>query len=568
LTFQPIYDIAEVCSRKNIQNVVICPGSRSAPLTLGFVSHRGLRSWSIPDERSAGFIALGMAQSSLRPVALVCTSGTAALNFYPAIAEAFYQRLPLIVFTADRPPEWIDQLDGQSIRQKGVYGAHVKASYQLPADYTHADSVWAVQRIVNEAINLSLSAPAGPVHVNCPFREPLYPPAETAIRFSKGVRIIHKQAVTARIDSAEEKNLKQILAGKRILVVGGHSAKGDVPAEALSALSLRGIPVIGEVHSNLHEVKDLISHTDLYLGHLSGARATALRPDVLISFGQSLLTRNLKTFLRRHKPVEHIHVEECTIPADPLQSLTRHVGVSPSAFFTWWSENNSIRSGSTTQRAYREAWTSLDQHAAKALSEYLGNHVFGELTLTREILNHLPANTHLHLGNSMAVRYANLCGIPPKAKGIEVFCNRGTSGIDGSTSTAMGHALVSGKPTVLITGDMGFFYDRNAFWHTYSVKNFTAAVINNHGGVIFNLIDGPARLKYARDYFTTPQKLTAKALSAEFGLDYVQARNAKLQESLIRKTKGMVIELESDGGQTRKQFESFKAFLKKRYEAY
>jgi 2-succinyl-5-enolpyruvyl-6-hydroxy-3-cyclohexene-1-carboxylate synthase len=132
----------------------------------------------------------------------------------------------------------------------------------------------------------------------------------------------------------------------------------------------------------------------------------------------------------------------------------------------------------------------------------------------------------------------------------------------------MGHALVSGKPTVLITGDMGFFYDRNAFWHTYSVKNFTAAVINNHGGVIFNLIDGPARLKYARDYFTTPQKLTAKALSAEFGLDYVQARNAKLQESLIRKTKGMVIELESDGGQTRKQFESFKAFLKKRYEAY
>jgi 2-succinyl-5-enolpyruvyl-6-hydroxy-3-cyclohexene-1-carboxylate synthase len=168
----------------------------------------------------------------------------------------------------------------------------------------------------------------------------------------------------------------------------------------------------------------------------------------------------------------------------------------------------------------------------------------------------------------MAVRYANLCGIPSKAKGLEVFSNRGTSGIDGSTSTAIGHALVSGKPTMLLTGDMGFFYDRNAFWHNHPVRNFSAAVINNHGGVIFNLIDGPADLKRSRDYFVTPQKLSAKALSAEFGLGYFRVQKGKLSDPLIRKTRGSIFELETEGNHTRKQFESLKAFLKKRYEAY
>jgi 2-succinyl-5-enolpyruvyl-6-hydroxy-3-cyclohexene-1-carboxylate synthase len=244
------------------------------------------------------------------------------------------------------------------------------------------------------------------------------------------------------------------------------------------------------------------------------------------------------------------------------------VRVAPSDFFAWVDQILPSTSGHPSRRQYQDAWTGLDLYSVKALNEFLSRYRFDELAFTREILSRLPANTRLHLGNSMAVRYANLCGIPSKAKGLEVFCNRGTSGIDGSTSTAIGHALVSAKPTMLLTGDMGFFYDRNAFWHNHPVRNFSTAVINNHGGVIFNLIDGPADLKRSRDYFVTPQKLSAKALSAEFGFDYFRVQNGKLSGPLIRKTRATIFELETDGKQTRKQFESLKAFLKKRYEAY
>src|SRR5687767_1579772 len=168
---QPIYDIAEICYKKGLSNAVLCPGSRCAPLALAFIRHEKIKSKTFSDERSAGFIALGMAQQSHRPTLLLCTSGTAAYNFSPAVAEAYFNQTPLIVFTADRPSEWIAQHDGQTIYQGELFGKHVKKSFQLPQEYEHADSQWAINRIVNEAINLSMEQPRGPVHINAPFRE-------------------------------------------------------------------------------------------------------------------------------------------------------------------------------------------------------------------------------------------------------------------------------------------------------------------------------------------------------------------------------------------------------------
>lgn len=175
-THQAIYDIAEICAQHGIQNAVLCPGSRCAPLTLAFANHAAITCRTLSDERSAGFIGLGLAQQTHTPSVLVCTSGSAAYNFAPSVAEAFFQQIPLVVFTADRPAEWIDQWDGQTIRQENIFGGHVKRAYNLPSD-SHPDSVWHINRVVNEAIALAQTFPAGPVHINVPLREPLYPQA-------------------------------------------------------------------------------------------------------------------------------------------------------------------------------------------------------------------------------------------------------------------------------------------------------------------------------------------------------------------------------------------------------
>ena len=178
MNFPNILAVPEICSRHGITDAIIAPGSRNAPLTISFARHKNINCKVIPDERSAAFIALGIAQQTKRPVVLICTSGSAALNFAPAIAEAYFQQIPLLVLTADRPPEWIDQLDGQTIRQNNIYGNHVKRSFTIEVDQSHEDAKWFAQRQLNEGINLSKVFPAGPVHLNYPFREPLYPTEE------------------------------------------------------------------------------------------------------------------------------------------------------------------------------------------------------------------------------------------------------------------------------------------------------------------------------------------------------------------------------------------------------
>jgi 2-succinyl-5-enolpyruvyl-6-hydroxy-3-cyclohexene-1-carboxylate synthase len=171
---QPIYDIAAICARKGLTNAVLCPGSRNAPLVIAFTRHPEIKSRTFSDERSAGFVALGLAQQRKEAVMLVCTSGTAAYNFAPAVAEAYFSHIPLLVFTSDRPAEWITQMDGQAIHQAEIFGKHVKKSFQLPQEYEHRDNQWAINRMVNEAINLAVQEPKGPVHLNVPFRS-LYP---------------------------------------------------------------------------------------------------------------------------------------------------------------------------------------------------------------------------------------------------------------------------------------------------------------------------------------------------------------------------------------------------------
>ncbi len=566
--FQPIYDIAELCYRKGISQAVLCPGSRSAPLTLAFSRHPKITCRTFHDERSAGFIALGIAQASGRATALICTSGTAALNFGPAIAEAFYQHIPLVVFTADRPPEWIDQLDGQAIRQQYLYGPHVKRSFTLPSDYVHPDATWAVNRIVNEAINIANDAPWGPVHINCPFREPLYPTSSEKVKYSS-VRVIEKAPSERTLEGNVQKKLTSTLfQSKRTLVVVGQHSLAEIPLPSLRKLQKCAIPILGEVHSNTHSLAGIIDKTDLFLGSIPEKTKSVLRPDLLITFGNSLLTRNLKTFLRQYPAADHWHISEDPVIADPLKNLTQHIQTSPGRFFEFMANALVDRTTSSQQKQYSNAWTRINAKAGELITGYLKQQSFDELDFVRDLLHSLPHGTRLHLASSMAIRYANLIGVHPSGD-IEVFANRGTSGIDGCSSTAVGHALASVKPTVLLTGDVGFFYDRNAFWHSYPITNFAAAVINNHGGAIFRLIDGPGNLPETDEYFVGAQPLGARPLCQEHGLGYVAYKRGALgRSSVVQKGKATIIELETDSKKTRRDFDRLKNFLKKHYEAH
>jgi 2-succinyl-5-enolpyruvyl-6-hydroxy-3-cyclohexene-1-carboxylate synthase len=565
---QPIYDIAEICAQQGITNTVLCPGSRCAPLTLAFARHPVITCYTFSDERSAAFIALGMAQQTQKPVSLVCTSGSAAYNFAPAIAEAFFQQIPLLIFTADRPAEWIDQWDGQTIRQHQLYGSHVKKSYQLPQDDPHRDAVWHSHRIISEAINVSKAFPAGPVHINVPLREPLYPAAGEVITFSKNIRIIKSTSSQAILTREQREELqKKLRQYSKIMVVAGQQDHDAQLAKRVDDFCARYQAVLmADIISNLHGLQDTIRHADVYLGQCPDVVKETLAPQLLITFGKSVISKNLKLFLRTYKPQEHWHLQPHAVAADTFQSLTQVITVSPGSFFESMAEGSKPGQPDT----FRKAWQAEEKKTVRSMRKHFKASPFSEFKVIQELMDGLPAGCNLHLSNSMAVRYANFIGLKASQKKITVFANRGTSGIDGCTSTAAGHVLSGNKPTILLTGDMAFFYDRNAFWHNYPLPDFHVVVINNQGGVIFNLIDGPSALPEKDALFVTQQKLAARNLADEYGFEYFKMDSLKNISSILQKFftfngKTRILEIVSDQESAKKHFEIFKQTIKKNY---
>lgn len=574
MRLQPIYDIAEICSRKGLTNAVLCPGSRCAPLTLAFSRHSKITTRTFSDERSAGFVGLGMAQQSGTPTVMVCTSGTAAYNFAPAVAEAYFSQTPLVVFTADRPAEWIAQHDGQTIYQAEIFGKHVKKSFQLPQEYDHADNLWAINRIVNEAINLSLEEPRGPVHINAPFREPLYPEPKEKFDFSKEVRVMD-QVPTYYALSAEhvQKLWQELNKFTKILVVAGqHDYNNGLMSSLSGFLQLHPVPVIGDIISNLNSVEQVVHHSDLFLGQAPEGVKKSLRPELLITFGKSVISKNLKLFLRKYSPKAHWHIQPAGAVADPFQSITHVLNTTPANFFE--SLQLIVKSKEFEKQKkvnYQKLWEVEERRAVRGLKEFLPKEAFGELELVYEIIRSLPPLCNLHLANSMSVRYANIVGLNDPQKNINVFANRGTSGIDGCTSTAVGHALINELPNFLITGDLAFFYDRNSFWHNYPLPNLRVIVLNNHGGIIFKMIDGPGALPERDEYFVTKQALTAQKLCEEFDFDYLKLDNKRKIKNTFRsffefdgRTK--ILELDSTIELNKSIFDNLKQTIKKSYE--
>lgn len=492
--------VIQLCIAKGIKHVVISPGSRNAPLTIGFTNHPFFKCYSIVDERSAAFFALGMAQYTRTPVALVCTSGSALLNYYPAIAEAFYSDIPLVVLSADRPEHLINVGDGQTINQKGVYGNHILFEADLSEEGSKQD-----QELINEAINRSI-IDKGPVHINVPFNEPLYELMET---FNTGVDEIKAEPVFANEDISSHRNIWNSATKKMVLV--GANFPETVAKKYLDMLANDdSVVVFTETTSNIQH-KEFFPSIDKIIAPLSDKEFEQLHPEVLITFGGMIVSKKIKAFLRKYQPKHHWHID--TKKAfNTFFCLEKHFKNSVNNIF-----EDLLTADSKTASDYKSYWLKVKAYRHLRHKNYLDSVAYSDLKVFESVLKTIPDHTIVHSGNSSAIRYMQLFDINPT---LQVFCNRGTSGIDGSTSTAIGTSVVSNKQTVLITGDLSFFYDSNALWNAYIPSTFRIVLINNGGGGIFRILPGHKNTANFDTYFETTHDLQADHMCKMFGLEY------------------------------------------------
>ena len=506
--------IIAACRQFEIQTVVISPGSRNAPLTIGFSNHEDFETLSIVDERCAAFFALGIAQQKQEPVALVCTSGSALLNYYPAIAEAYYSQIPIVVISADRPSHFIDIGDGQTIRQENVFHNHILFSANLKENDFDKNS-----EKLSKAFSL-LHKVKGPIHINAPFDEPLY---ETVSKMRDFSFKIEKSVTESNIDY---NNLAQLWnsASKKMILVGVHYPNKKLELLLDKVADDPSVLVLTETTSNLNN-KRFINSIDNLIFNLTQEEFASLQPDILLTFGGLIVSKKIKKFLREYSPSEHWHVNELRA-FDTYHVLSKHIKIDSYSFF----ENFHKLVIHNTKSNYESDWTHHKKLIREKHNNYIKKAPYSDLKVFDLILKVIPDFSEVQFSNSAIIRYSQLFEMNST---ITVFCNRGTSGIDGSTSTALGAAYATQKSTTLVTGDLSFFYDSNALWNNYIPKDVRIIIINNSGGGIFKIIPGPKKSS-ALEYFETPHCLTAEHLSLMFGFEYSAAHNLKiLQQKMV-----------------------------------
>jgi 2-succinyl-5-enolpyruvyl-6-hydroxy-3-cyclohexene-1-carboxylate synthase len=520
---QPLaQSIIQLCKNHNIQHIVISPGSRNAPLTIGFTNHDFFDCYSIVDERSAGFFALGIAQQLQQPVALVCTSGSALVNYFPAVTEAFYSRIPLVVISADRPEHLVNIGDGQTITQPHIFGAHVlyEANLEMAFKKSFLKAIKSNNSLIEKALHIANSQ-NGPVHINVPFPEPLYDTIEVEEQQSKPDRIKLK----SNTFSLSKTDHKKWNSSKRKMILVGVNPPHSVQETYLKLLAEDpSIIVLTETTSNLHH-PDFFPSIDQLISPLDSTDFETLQPDLLLTFGGMIVSKKIKTFLRTNPPKTHWHIDPVSAN-DTFFSLTKHFKCDVNTFFDALSSFDATPIVST----YFETWNHVKVRRQQKHKKYLKSIPFSDFMAFDKILKHIPDNYMLQSGNSSTIRYLQLFDLN---KTLTVFCNRGTSGIDGSTSTAIGAATVSENPTVFITGDLSFFYDSNALWNNYTPSNFRIIIINNRGGGIFRILPGNKNSKNFSTFFETNHDLTAEPISKLFNFEYTSASsNEELETAL------------------------------------
>lgn len=506
--------LAHLLKAYGIFDIVISPGSRNAPLAIHFSETDELNCYSIVDERSAAFVAMGMAKSTKKPVVISCTSGSAATNYYPAITEAFYQNTPLLILTADRPTDFVDIFDGQTIRQKDLYQQHSYGDFQLLEDsMENADEE--NFSIIKKAIEVCFEK-QGPVHINIPLEEPLYNMVSELPNFPPVEKTIRETVYDLPPNLVAEWN-----TSKRIMIlVGTRDFSEELEMQLSQLVKNHSVVVLKEANSNLKHDK-FFAHIDRYIFNFKEEDYKTYAPDLLITVGQNVVSKKVKQFLRKAHPKNHWHIDEVWHP-DTFFALTEKVRSTPEKFF-----GKLLKFISLEPSPYFNLWDVLRDKRDLKHVDYCLQTRFSDFKLFEILSQKLPENINLHISNSSAIRYAQLFDFNTK----NIYCNRGTSGIDGSTSTAMGFAMKDEKQTVLVTGDMSFFYDINGLWNNYIPPYTRIIIFNNGGGDIFKIIPGPSSTNALDEFILTKHHKNAEHLAKHFGFSYTKVDD---EETLLR----------------------------------
>ena len=527
--------VIDLFKKHQIKNIVFSPGSRNAPLVIGFNSDKYFEKKVLVDERSAAFFALGMAQQLKEPVAICCTSGSAVLNYAPAIAEAYYQKIPLFVITADRPAEWIDHGEGQSMRQNNVYKNFIGGSFNLPM-LDHPDALWQTGVMINEAIHIT-QLDSKPVHINFPFREPLY---KTVAKASKKARKITHFKVEKSLEKSQLTILQNIWSNSsKKMIICGSLPKENELSQLLSELNKdSSVCVLSESTSNLYN-ENFICCIDRTLERIYGK--PEFIPETVITIGNSIISKKLKQLLRKYNPVNHWHIEDTNRAQDIFSSLTHFIPLFPSNFFKQFSVNINPDSSSN----FGTMWETEFHLSEKNHIAYLKNCQWSDLKAHDLIHSSIQSKKlNMQMGNSSSVRYIQLF---TNMSTINYNSNRGVSGIDGSSSTAVGAAKVTVEKTLLVTGDLSFIYDQNSLWNDELPSNLKIIVINNQGGGIFNIIPGPKTTPYAKKHFETTHELSLEKIAATFKINYQCANNkndaTKSLDNILNSNQMEILEL-------------------------
>lgn len=515
----------DALARAGVHHVCVCPGSRSTPLALAFDRHPNVRVWMHLDERSAAFFALGMAKARREPVAALSTSGTAAVNFAPAVAEARYGRVPLIVLTADRPPELREAGALQTIDQLHLYGSHVRWFREMPLPESTGLALRHAAVCAVRAVDVALGPPAGPVHLNFPFREPLIPSFDAA----SPAPVTSPAAVRGRYTldrtdvGALARELASVPAG--IIVCGPQDDDRFPPAVARLARAL-GWPLLADALSGVrfgpHHSADTLDAYDAFLR--DEELAGELAPDAILRFGATPVSKPLQRYFERHAPAAQIVVDDGDVWNDQSLVARQMVRADPASLCHALTEALAGHAVAAKTERWAARWRALDRAARSALAAGLREaRELSEPSAVSALAAALPEGAAVFVGNSMPVRDVDTF-FPGGPKRLRVLANRGASGIDGVVSTALGATAATGGPLALVIGDLSFYHDMNGL---FAVKRHglsaTILLLNNDGGGIFSFLpqaEAPESRERFEELFGTPHGLDFRHAAALYGLEW------------------------------------------------
>ena len=584
----PIIPVAQTlilsCLKFDFFDVVISPGSRNVPLAIGFASNKKFKCHSIVDERSAAFFALGLSQKSKKPTILICTSGSALLNYYPAVAEAYYSEIPLIILSADRPEYKINIGDGQTINQSNVFEKNILYSNSLKQDCSHATEEIIksnLQKIVNDkadyskieklqksiqknneeiieiAFNLSINK-MQPVHLNVPMEEPLY-----EFNDSPSISVKVKKKTEKKPSLTDLDNFyKAINKASKIMILIGVSDGNILSKKSIQKInSCSSIIVMKEHTSNVFN-ESFISNIDRLIGPIelqsnSDSLFDELSPEIVISLGGMIVSKKIKSFLRNYKPRKHFHIGN-NISKDSFYSGVEHINTTANKFF----ENIDLNKSDSK---YFEKWKQLDCSKLDLHNRYMKVINFSDLKVFEILTNWIPKKYNIQVANSTPIRYFQLFDLKNKNM---MFANRGTSGIDGSTSTAIGSSVQNDSPVLLVTGDLSFFYDVNALWNNHIPKNFRIIIINNSGGGIFKILPGFKENNLFSEFIETQHNLSARLIAKMFNFNYTRVStkfglNLYLRTFFKNSKKPKILEIKTSSVKSTKILKEYFRYLSK-----